>query len=578
MTRRTKRQHPPQRTPAPTPSAPVRAPAEPARWLSLAEQTALTDPRTLSLRQAETYRTDPRRYTSDEREQVTKVTQAQDFAGDARNSLTFIENTSFPGFPTLALLAQLAEYRTMHETLADETIRMWGKVVSSGDAAPEKLKAIEEALKRIDMRAVVRQLVIHDQAFGRSHAYVKLKGDEDVGRELPLLLTPRSVQRGAFEGLRVVEAFWVTPNNYNSIDPTRADFYKPSSWWMLGVETHATRLQTLISRPVADMLKPTYSFGGVSMTQLAMPYVDNWLRTRQSVSDAVKQFAVSGIKTDLQQYLAPGGATDLQARAQLLNNYRDNRNLLFLDMAQEEYFMVATPLSGLHELQAQAQEQMSAVSHIPLVKLLGLTPTGLNASSEGEIRVFYDYVRGYQSNVLTPLLNFTIKLIQLSEFGELDESISWKWEALLEMTALEQADARAKDADTDTKYLETGVLSPEQVAKRLDTDEHSLYTGLLSQAVPLDEIPDDDIQAITEHIAQIGENDETAAHAGQEAQGLGADPTGSRAASGLPAAPQESRGEHGGELPVLAPGEVQRGLAGASGVQPIARPREDAIS
>ena len=459
------------------------------------------DPRALSVRAAETYRTDVKNYTSHERAQAQ---MALDFNGTSMNALTFVENTSFPGFPTLSLLAQLPEYRTMHETLADECIRCWGKVVSGSDAgdAAERVKAIEAELERIDMPAIVRQATVHDQAFGGGHIYFKLKGDEE-NRSLPMLMKPYSVPQGSFVGLRVVEPYWVTPNNYNSIDPTAADFYKPSSWWMIGLEAHATRLQTIISRPVADMLKPTYSFRGVSMSQLAMPYVDNWLRTRQSVSDTVKQFSISGISTDLQQMLLPGGGNDMANRAALINAYRDNRNILFLDKATEEFFQVNTPLSGLDALQAQSQEQMSAVSHIPLVKLLGITPTGLNASSEGEIRVFYDYVKGYQKNVLMSLMMNTIKVIQLSLFGGIDEHIIWEWAPLHELTALEEADARAKDADTDSKYIEQGVVTPEQVAEVLNNDVHSRYAGILDAPTSIDEVPDDDIPGITEKILEM---------------------------------------------------------------------------
>lgn len=472
------------------------------------------DDRTPSQKLATAHPVEPERYT---RHESAAAEMAMDFNGDIRNALTFTENTGFPGFPSLALLAQLPEHRSMHETLADECIRMWGNVVSGGDGDDEKCQDIEAELKRVDVRSCVRQAVIHDQAFGGAHIFFKLKGDEET-RELPLLLKPYNVRKGAFEGLRVIEPYWVTPNFYNSIDPTAADFYKPSSWWMLGVETHATRLQTLISRPVPDMLKPAYSFRGVSMTQLAIPYVDNWLRTRQSVSDTVKQFSVSGVRTDLQQYLLPGAATDLVRRAELINRLRDNRNILFLDMATEEFFQVNTPLSGLDALQAQAQEQMSAVSHIPLVKLLGLTPTGLNASSEGEIRVFYDYVRGYQSNVLMSLMLNVLKIVQLSLFGEIDPDIEWKWSPLHEMTDLEAADARAKDADTDAKYVEMGAISPDQVAARLKSDPHSLYAGLGEN---IDDLPDDDIGAITDKILEIGNDPPGAAIESETPEGAG---------------------------------------------------------
>jgi hypothetical protein len=60
-----------------------------------------------------------------------------------------------------------------------------------------------------------------------------------------------------------------------------------------------------------------------------------------------------------------------------------------------------TPRWALSMLQAQAQEQMAAVSSIPLVKLLGIAPTGLNASSDGEIRVFYDYIHALQQSIFS---------------------------------------------------------------------------------------------------------------------------------------------------------------------------------
>ncbi|WWQ13009.1 portal protein [Ralstonia phage PQ43W] len=453
------------------------------------------------MRAATLHAVDERNYKPRERELAE---HAMDAAGNTADALSFAQATAFPGFPSLSLLAQLPEYRAMHERLADECIRMWGKVASSGDADPAVLAEIEAELKRIDLSSVIRQVVIHDQSFGGAHVLFKLKDDESF-RDTPLVLRRNTVRKGAFEGLRIVEPYWVSPNAYNSIDPSAADFYKPSSWFMIGTQVHATRLRTIISRPVPDMLKPSYSFRGVSMTQLAMPYVDNWLRTRQSVSDTVKQFSVSGVKTDLQQALLPGAQSDLTNRANLINAYRDNRNLLLLDMATEEFFQVNTPLAGLSDLQAQAQEQMSAVCHIPLVVLLGITPTGLNASSEGEIRVFYDYVKGYQKNVLLSLMTDVLRIVQLSLFGEVDDHITWEWTPLLEMTPKEEGEIHKANADTDAIYIENGVISAQQVAERLNADPKSPYAGLLAGEDGQIEPADGDIPAITDQILALGQ-------------------------------------------------------------------------
>lgn len=487
----------PAREAMPAETADERARAQRAQQLAAAVTTAPQAEPSPSLQLAKAHAIDEKDYTPKERRAASL---AMDWAGQARNGLSFVENAGWPGFPTLALLSQLAEYRSMHETLADECVRCWGVVSSSGDSDDDRCTEIEAELKRLNIRAAVRQMVVHDQAFGGAHAYIKLKDDEAV-RDMPLLLKPYAVRRGSFQGLRVVEPYWVTPNDYNSIDPTKENFYKPSSWWLLGTEAHATRLFTIVSRPVADMLKPAYSFRGVSMTQLAIPYVDNWLRTRQSVSDTVKQFSVSGVLTDLQQSLLPGAGTSLDMRAQLLNLYRDNRNLLLLDKSTEEFFQINTPLSGLDALQAQSQEQMGAVSHMPLVKLLGITPSGLNASSDGEIRVWYDYVHGYQDASLTPLMQVVLQLVQLSLFGEVDPDITWQWEKLHEATEVEQAEIERAQMETDRGYIEAGVVRPDQVAKTLSADPNSRYSGIADEDI--DAIPDDDIGAITEAILNI---------------------------------------------------------------------------
>ena len=106
------------------------------------------------------------------------------------------------------------------------------------------------------------------------------------------------IGKGMLKRLRVIEPVWTYPSSYNATDPLKPDWYKPSSWFVQGKEVHSTRLLTFIGREVPDLLKPAYSFGGLSMSQMVKPYVDNWLRVRQSVSDLISTFSTSGIKTE----------------------------------------------------------------------------------------------------------------------------------------------------------------------------------------------------------------------------------------------------------------------------------------
>lgn len=399
--------------------------------------------------------------------------------------------TGFIGYPRLAELAQISEYRSVSETTANEMTRQWIEIKSVGEEDnSEAIKQIEECYERLNVRDVFRKAIETDGLFGRGQILVQIK-DHDGKLANPLLLTEKTIAKGSLKALVNIEPMWTTPAPYNAIDPTLPDFYKPKAWYVMAQEIHASRLFTLISRPVPDMLKPAYNFGGVSMTQLMMPYVERWLRTVDSVSDLLHSFSLSGIKTDMSAILSGSddGDTNIMLRAELYNRLRDNRGLMLLSKDDEEFFQFNTPLSGLDALLAQSQEQMAAPSHTPLVKLLGITPSGLNASTEGEIAVYYDHIRAMQENLLRDPLDKLLKLVQLHLFGKVNDNITFDFVPLQQMTEAELSTIRKSDTDRDVAYIQAGVVSAEEVRGRLASEPDSGYNGIDVEDVP--EMPDD---------------------------------------------------------------------------------------
>lgn len=385
----------------------------------------------------------------------------------------------FPGYPYLASMATRSEYRAMASAMATELTREWIKL-TSGDAdggeTNEKIKMLEAELKRIDLRGAVQRAAEQDCYFGRGQLVIDIKGHR---REAPLILDPRTVKPGSLVRVVPVESMWTSPSAYNALDPVAPDFYRPSSWFMLGQQVHASRMLTVVTRPLPDMLKPAFNFGGMSLSQLAEPYVDNWLRTRQSVSDLINNFSITALATSMDQVLTGGDdGTDLFARATLFTQGRSNKGLMLLDKDREELIQTNTPLGGLHELQAQSQEQMCAVSRLPAIVLTGISPSGLNASSDGEIRTFYDWIAAQQEAHWRHPIETVLKVAQLSLFGEIDETIGFEFVPLYQMSPSEEADIRLKNSQSATAYINAGVLDPSEERERLARDPASGYQGL----------------------------------------------------------------------------------------------------
>lgn len=407
----------------------------------------------------------------------------------------------FPGYPYLADLSQRAEYRKMVSRLAEEMTRKWIEIKTVGDDdKSDKVAQLNDALERYKVRELFKEAAEDDGYFGRGQIYIEVKAprgtvasDDPSELASPLFLAKEKISKGSLVALRKVEAVWTYPGVYQSTNPLKADYYKPQEWFVMGQTVHRSRMLMFISRELPDMLKAAYNFGGLSLSQIAEPYVNNWLRTRNSVGDLVHSFSLSILKTNMQATLSGAADPSLFLRADLFNQVRDNRGLMLIDKDDEEVEQINTPLSGVNELQAQAQEQMASVSGIPLVVLLGITPSGLNASSDGEIRVFYDYVKGQQVSIFKDNLKKVLDIIQLSEFGEIDPDITFDFVPLYEMDGQQLAMIRKSDADMDAVYVNAGILAAEEVRQRLASDPTSPYHALeLSDDFDAEDEPEED--------------------------------------------------------------------------------------
>ena len=421
--------------------------------------------------------------------QGTKVAPV---AMDSCNGISSYANTDpmfyggFIGYPTLTMMAQSADYRNVPDTNALEMTREWGKIVVKGDGeegSSDKIQKLTEEFERIDARNIIRKHIENEGLFGMSHLFIKIK-EQDDKTDLPLIY--ENVPKGGLEGLILIEPIHSSPAAFNASNPLEFDFYKVNNWFVQGVNIHQDRLLTLVTRPVPDLLKPAYNFGGLSWLQIMKPYVERFQRDTDSISDLISKFSLTALKTNMETILQGGeeGASQLLMRAQMMGQFRDNLNMLLMDMEGEDLVQINTPMTGLVDLWAKSQELMAMPSHTPLVKLTGITPSGLNASSDGEIRVYNDWISGLQNAFILPQIMKILRIAQMSLFGEIDNNISFEFNSLKQMDDSELADLNLKKAQTAGALIEAGVLSQEDERSRLSNDQDSGYGFIDPDKVP----------------------------------------------------------------------------------------------
>jgi phage-related protein (TIGR01555 family) len=385
----------------------------------------------------------------------------------------------FPGYPYLMLMALRVEYRNMATALALELTRKWIKFTSTetaGEKTKDRITQIEKEFDRLGVQQIIRLAAEQDAFYGSGQILINIRGAD---YQTPLIVSPKTIKKGMLESFRVVEPIWTTPLMYNALDPSRPDFYNPSSWWVMGQHWDATRMIIIITRWVPDIFKPAFNFSGMSLSQLVEPYVNNWLRTRQSVADLINNFSIVVLKTAMDQVLTGGDdGSDLFSRIQLFSSMRSNKGVMALDKDREELEQIAVPLSGLHELQAQAQEQLCSASREPSIIMTGIAPSGFGNTAEGEIRVWYDWIRAQQEAHYRRPIDRILKIVELHLFGEIDENIGFEFVPLYQMTEEQLSTIRVNDSIRAGNLIDRGIIDAQEERERLARDPESGYQGI----------------------------------------------------------------------------------------------------
>ena len=144
---------------------------------------------------------------------------------------------------------------------------------------------------------------------------------------------------------------------------------------------------------------------------------------------------------------------------------------------------------------------IAAINRTPAVKLLGISPSGFNATGESDITNYYDYIHSKQElrrDAITKCLN----CIQLAEFGEISSGIDFEFAE--QSTDNEQSIAMT--AQTRVNMLATlqdrQVISAEETRHAVKTDR-ATRLNFLSDEPPegLEDQENTDLQ--TEHFTGL---------------------------------------------------------------------------
>ena len=350
--------------------------------------------------------------------------------------------------------------RKIVDIVAYDMTREW-RTWQSDDA--EAMYAAEKALR---VRTVTRKALTYARLYGGSAIMI---GDGSRDPAKPLVLDRMGV--GAIKYLHVftrddleeVDGSIVEDINSSDLGKTMLYRVRDRRGARSDVVIHRSRL-AFFCGPEAPPDQPTAHGWGHSVYDSVLKAVVNVNAAAANAAAMTEEAKIDVIRIpDLHKLLATQAGTDaLLRRWALANTLKSTVNTLLIGN-EEEFTRKEMNFGGLPDLIRTHLEIVSGAADVPLTRLLGQSPAGLNATGESDIRNYYDMLRSRQTTELEESLWPLDEALKRHVTGQSSEELVYEWVPLWQLSESERADIAQKKMSALTQLSGMNLFVPEEL-------------------------------------------------------------------------------------------------------------------
>ncbi len=395
--------------------------------------------------------------------------------------ISWYAQQGFIGWQTCAMLSQNWLIDKACTLPAKDAIRNGYEItINDGTAVdPKVLQVIRKWDKKFKLKSNCVEFVRNGKIFGIRIALFLVDSKDVEYYEKPFNID--GVMPGSYRGITQIDPYWLAPllDMSAAANPAAKDFYEPTWWIVNGQKVHKSHLIIYRTCEVPDILKPTYMYGGIPLTQQIAERVYAAERTANEAPMLAMTKRLNTFKLDSTKALANQEA--LQQHLTYLTELRNNYGVQVIGL-DEEIQQFDTSLTDLDAIIMTQYQIVAAIARVPATKLLGTSPKGFNATGEFEESSYHEELESIQENDMSPLIErhhlLLIKSIIAPKFGKEVFDIEINWNPCDSPTAAEIAEINLKKSQTDSAYVNVGALDGVDVRNRLIADKDSGYNGI----------------------------------------------------------------------------------------------------
>lgn len=390
------------------------------------------------------------------------------------------------------------------DSIAEDMARAGIDITSSEGA--KDIEELQSGLSRLRIWSSLEETLKWARLYGGSIGVIMIDG-QDLSTPLKI----ETIGKGQFTGIAVYDRWQINPDLFEVIR-NGPDLGLPAYYYILssaellapelngdnnqsasdqlarGVKVHHSRVVRQIGVKLPFWQAITESMWGSSEIERLHDRLVSFDTATMSSANLINHAHLRTVKVDgLREILGTGGKVE-EALIKMFDYMRllqSNEGITLLD-GNDDYASNAYSFAGLSDMMLQFGQQLSGASGIPLVRLFGQSPAGLNSTGESDIRNYYDNINAEQESRLRPSVDKIIRVAYQSLFGRPAPSdLQFEFASLWQMSPDQKATVARTKTETVAGAFESGLVTRAVAIKELR--QQSAETGMFTN------ITDEDI-------------------------------------------------------------------------------------
>jgi phage-related protein (TIGR01555 family) len=291
------------------------------------------------------------------------------------------------------------------------------------------------------------------------------------GHDLSTPLDISKVGKNQFKGLMVLDRWQCTPtlNQDGLVEEFGPDLGKPKYYVvnndspaLRGKKIHYTRVIRFVGTELPYFQSILEQLWGLSILERLYDRLIAFDSSTSGIAQYIHRMHLRVIKVDgYRQIMAAGGKLFLgfQKFAEALRRYQSNEGITFIDAKDDFIAHNSNISSGISEALLQLGQQLAGALQMPLVRLFGQSPAGLNATGESDLRTYYESILQKQEQTLRIPVTKLCYLVGHTNAIKIPEEFGFNFRSLWALTDEQKSGVFDRDTRAIVEAFETNIIS-----------------------------------------------------------------------------------------------------------------------